>query len=170
VEEKKAVLKEKKSFREELGIILAAISITDILCGILYRMGGSGNWPRQARVIGVPLLSIGLLWFLGGWNWWLLLCIPLMIAAISTYWKRKGEDAHFINYLFHGLGIAVAMLPYSIATHHYIGFGIRGLLLPVLVASWATKMNRPILWWRADVVSEFGRGFLIAATMPILLL
>jgi hypothetical protein len=158
----------RESLKDKL-ILLATISIIDVVAGILYRMGGSGNWPRQARLVGVPLLAAISLWILAGWNWWLLLCIPLMIASISTYWKRKGEDAHFINYLFHGLGIAIAMLPYSIATHHYVGFGIRGLLLPIAIALWATKMNRPILWWRADVVSEFGRGFLIAATMPILL-
>lgn len=145
------------------------VLLSSVIAGILYRMGGSGNFPRQARMIGIPLLSIGLLWALAGWNWWLLLCIPLMIGAISTYWKEKDTDATFINYLFHGLGIAVAMLPYCIATHHYIGFIIRGLFLPLAVAFWATKMNRRILCWEAAVVSEFGRGFLIAATMPILL-
>ena len=161
MEEKKAVLKKLKAL---------LVFVIAIIAGILYRMGGSGNFPRQCRLIGVPLVSTALLALLGGFNWWMLLCIPLMIGAISTYWKKKGTDATFINYFLHGVGIAIAMLPYAIATHLYIGFAIRCVCLPLLVAFWATKMNRPILWWQADVASEFGRGFFIAATIPLLLI
>ena len=99
----------------------------------------------------------------------LIISFGLTCAALSTYWKKKGTDATFKNYLLHGAGIALAMLPYSIATHHYIGFAIRGVLLPPLIALWATKMNRPILWWQTDVVNEFGRGAIIGLTIPLLL-
>jgi hypothetical protein len=131
--------------------------------GVLYRMGGSGNYPRQARLIGVPLLAVILLAVCGGWNWWLLLCIPLMIGAISTYWKKKGSDAKWWNWLLHGLGIAVAMLPYAIATQHYVGFGIRCLVLPLLIMLWSERIGNAV--WE-----EWGRGFLIGITIPLLLI
>jgi hypothetical protein len=143
--------------------------IASVVAAILYRMGGSGNWPRQARLVGVPLVCVI---FLGLFhvNWTLLICIPLMIAAISTYWKKKGTDAGFWNYYLHGLGISLAMFPYAIATGKWLGFALRSLSLPFLIALWATYMNRPLFGLRSDVVSECGRGALIGATLPLLLL
>ena len=146
------------------------VLIASVISAILYRMGGSGNFPRQCRLVGVPILCTLLLWLLAGWNWWFLLCIPLQIGAISTYWKRKGTDAGFWNYYLHGLGLALAFLPYAISTHLWLGFAIRGLSLPFLVAWWATYMNKPFWIFQSDVVSEIGRGFFIASTIPLLTL
>ncbi len=138
------------------------VAIGAILGAIFYRMGGSGNFPRQVRVIGVPVLSGLVLGFLR-FNWWIILCIPLMIGAISTYWKKKGSDAMWWNWAAHGLGLSLACLPFSIATGHYIGFGIRTVLLTLLITVWSELIGNA-------VIEELGRGALIILTLPLLLI
>ena len=142
---------------------LAIVLIGAILSAVMYRMGGSGRFPRQVRVIGVPLVNCLTLGLLGGWNWLLLLCMGLSCAAISTYWGKKDDDKTFINYWLHGLGIALAFLPYAWATGHWIGFSGRLLILPLAVGFWSVKTS-----W--DVLEESGRGFWIGLTIPLLLI
>ena len=158
------------------GYVLSAININDmknklkalliiifsIISGCCYRAGGSGNYPRQARLIGVPLLSCGMLMFFD-FRWWIFLCIPLMIGAISTYWKKKGTDAMWWNWALHGLGLSLAMLPYAIVSGHWIGFTMRTIVLTSLVTIWSEEISNA-------VVEEFGRGFLTVVTIPILLI
>lgn len=136
--------------------------IASVIGGILYRMGGSGNFPRQARVVGVPLLSCGLLMYLD-FRWWIFLCIPIMIGAISTYWKKKGTDARWYHWALHALGLALAVLPYTIASGHYIGFALRTIVLVVGITLWSEKIGNA-------VVEEVGRGVLTVATIPLLLI
>lgn len=138
------------------------ITIFAVIGAILYRMGGSGNFPRQARVIGVPLLCALLLGILH-FNWWILLCIPLMIGAISTYWKKRGTDARWYHWMLHGLGLSLAMLPYAIATGHWVGFGLRTVVLTILITIWSEKISNA-------VVEELGRGFFILSTIPLLII
>jgi len=125
-------------------------------------MGGSGNFPHQARVVGVPLLSCGML-MLFDFRWWIFLCIPLMIGAISTYWKKKGTDAKWWNWLLHGLGLCLAMLPYSIASGNWLGFALRLVVLPLVIVIWSEKIGNA-------VVEELGRGVTIMLTIPLLLI
>ncbi len=138
------------------------VGIGAIIGGIFYRMGGSGNFPRQARVVGVPVLC-GIVLGILHWNWWILLCVPIMIAPISTYFKKKGTDATFINFWLHGFGIALSFLPYAISTGCYFGFGIRLVALPLVLAWWSMKIGN-------DIVEELGRGFFITITIPLLLI
>ena len=141
---------------------IPAVGILAVLGGILYRMGGSGNFPRQARTVGVALLSCGFLMFLD-FRWWIFLCIPLMIGALSTYWKKKGTDAKWWNWALHGLGLSLAMLPYVIVSGHYIGFALRTVILTALITIWSEKIGNA-------VVEEFGRGFFTVITIPLLLI
>jgi len=147
----------------KLRLKLLLTLLSSILMGVLYRMGGSGNYPRQARLIGVPLIMTILLGIVAGWSWWMLLSFGLTIGAISTYWKKKGSDAKWWNWALHGLGIAVAMLPYAIGVGCYIGFGIRCVFLPVAIMLWSEIIGNA-------VVEEFGRGCLIGLTIPLLLI
>jgi hypothetical protein len=150
--------------------ILLALSV---LSGILYRMGGSDSWNTKWRDMGCPTVAFIALWFLAGFKlsyWWAyLLSFGLMFGALTTYWNKKGAPERFINFYLHGLGIALAMAPYAYVSHHWLGFGLRIALLPLLIALWATYMNRPVWKFRADVVNEGGRGFWIQATLPLLL-
>lgn len=144
------------------------VAIGAILAGIAYRMGGSGNFPRQARIIGVSALStlvLALITWKAGL--WLILayvvCFGLSCGAISTYWKRKGTDAHWWNWVLHGLGLSLACLPFSIATGHYLGFGIRTIVLTALITVWSELIGNA-------VIEELGRGALICLTLPLLLI
>jgi len=142
--------------------------ILSALCGLFYRFGGADppfrswmrDWVCPAFAIGILLLW----WHPAGYAW---LLIPLMYGltggALSTYWKKKGTDANFWNYFLHGFFIALAMLPYSWATGHWIGFSIRLVVLPTAIAIWSAKTS-------LDVVEESGRGFLIGISLPLLLL
>lgn len=65
--------------------------------------------------------------------------------------------------MLHGLGLSIAMLPYSIASGHYIGFALRTVLLTFLITFWSEKIGNA-------VVEEFGRGFFTVITIPLLLI
>jgi hypothetical protein len=140
-----------------LTIILSA------LAGLLYRLGGASGYNTKFRDLGVPTVGIGLLWFLGGWNWWLILCFGLYFGSLTTYWKKKGTDAMWWNWLFTGLGYSLAFLPYTIATGHYLGFIIRTILVTVLIAVWSYNIDEVVL-------EENGRGVITTITIPLLLI
>ena len=137
--------------------------LASVLGGILYRMGGAEGYDTKWRDAGVSGLISLLLW-----HWSALLHFGLCWGALTLSWKRKGTDAGFWNRYLQGLGVAVAALPYAIFTQRWWGFGVRIVVLPFLVALWATYMNRRIFCWREDVVSEFGRGFLVVASACLL--
>lgn len=141
--------------------ILAYI-IASILGALFYRMGGAAGYNTKVRDIGCPLVACALLIVLAGWNWWLIPCFGLYFGALTTYWKKKGADATWLNWIFVGLGYSFAFLPYSIATHHYLGFAIRAVLVTVLTSVWSNNIGNP-------VTEECGRGFISTATIPLLL-
>jgi len=136
--------------------------ICSIACGVLYRMGGSDKYNTKVRDLGVPFVFILSLSLWAGWSWWLVLCFGLMFGALTTYWGKKGSDKTFLNYFLHGLGVAVAMLPYAISMHHYIGFIIRCLVVSLGIAYWSIYVGN-------DIREEFGRGVIIGSTLPLLL-
>ena len=143
-------------------IILLTL-LASILGAVLYRIGGASGYNTKFRDLGLPTVGIGLLWILGGWNWWLILCFGLYFGSMTTYWKKKGTDAKWWNWLFVGLGYSLAFLPYSIATGHWLGFGIRTFLVTILTSVWSNNIGNP-------VVEECGRGVITTATLPLLLI
>jgi hypothetical protein len=96
------------------------------------------------------------------------LSFGLSCGAVSAYWNKKDADETFINYYLHGLGIALAFLPYSIVTQHWLGFCLRLLILPLVVAFWTVKANK--FSKHADIWSEVGRGVIITLSIPLLLI
>jgi len=133
-------------------IILASFG-----AGVLGRCGGSGNYPRQTRVVGIPLLMAGLAWILGIHSWWLLLMIPAMIGAISTYHDYLGED----NFFVHGFVIGCATFPIALYNGHWWMLLFRCLLLAVACGGWSKVMKNP-------VVEEFGRYFILPLSLILL--
>lgn len=129
-----------------------------------YRAGGSANfharWMRQAGIMFTVPLTIGI-WF--GFNWWLLGCC-LISWAESTYFKKKGTDAHWWNWLLVGVVFAIVPLPWVIANgHHWLGFFIRSAVLLVFTPLWCI--------FQGDAnTSETGRGAAQILTLPLLLL
>lgn len=130
--------------------------LVSLACAVMYRMGGSGNYPRQVRVVGVPFLTTLLAYLLGVHSWWLLLAFVAMIGAISTYWDVIFND--WDNFWFHGFMLGVACFPIAIATGHWWLFGIRCVVLALFMGIWSYT-------WKWDIAEETGRGFIIPATL-----
>ena len=126
------------------------IIIAAVISALLGRMGGSGKYPRQTRVIGIPVLMAGLAWLLGIHSWWLLLMIPAMIGAISTYHDYIGFD----NFWLHGFVIGCATFPIALYNGHWWMFAFRCLFLAVSCGGWSQAVKN-------DVLEELGRYFLV---------
>jgi hypothetical protein len=133
-------------------IIIIALAIAS---GILYRMGGSGNYSRLCRVLGCPALFIVSYLLISGVKacpWWsLLLTFGLSAGAISAYW---GLDEKKWGYWAHGLGLGIAALPIAIATGDYLSFSLRLAFITAGICVWSQLTK-----W--DVLEETGRGFIL---------
>jgi len=123
---------------------------------ILYRAGGSGNYPRQLRVVGCPFILMGLVLLtipiqLTIVNLSLLiLTLGLSIGAISTYWDWLfGYD----NFFAHGLGCSLATIPlYWVGVPWWILL-IHGVICTLGMGLWSKLIGN-------DVLEECGRGVL----------
>jgi hypothetical protein len=154
-----------------MGKIIWVIGLS-ILSGICYRLGGSakkGNWldfarNSKTRDVGCSLLSLGL--FIGqkGVNlsfWWLYaIAFGASWGFLTTYWDFiTGED----NFYLHGLFCGLAFIPL-----HWVGLswwviGIRAIACAVLMGIWSA-----LIGW--DIAEEFGRGFILTISIPLLLI
>lgn len=132
--------------------------------GWAYREGGAASaharWLRQAGV-GIAVTACLMLWF--GFNWWTLLCLGTSWAE-STYFKKKGTDAKWYNWLLVGAVFALVPLPFVVADgSHWIGFAVRcGLIIPAtaLIGTFVGDANK----------SEIGRGVIQIITLPLFLI
>jgi hypothetical protein len=140
------------------------------LAGWLYRRGGTDKGTLW-RDIGVSLAFVGLVVALGGISTLkeALSLIPCFFAswgALSSYRyfvpKPKDYDWHF--YSFHGFMVALAAIPYSWVSGKWLGFWLRCIICAVGCGVWH------IIAWRSDVWNERGRGFILAISLPILLI
>ena len=133
--------------------------IASILGGILYRLGG--QYQTKIRDLGIPTVAITAMCLAHGFRWVYIPCYGLLFGSLTTYWKRKGVDAEWYNWLFTGLGYSMAMLPYSIISHGYLGFTERVVTLTAFTIIWSESIG-------LDWLEESGRGFAIIATLPLL--
>lgn len=80
-----------------------------------YRDGGSdhgiGRWVRE---IAVGIAEILALLILFGWNWWSLLIMGT-VWLMTTYFKKKGAEAKWWNWMLVGCVFAIIPLPQAIA-------------------------------------------------------
>lgn len=135
-----------------------------VLAGMSYRGGGAAStharWLRQAG-IGVTVTLGLIVWF--GFNWWILLCLGTSWAE-STYFKRKGTDAKWYNWMAVGLVFALVPIPYIISSgHHWVGFAYRSFFIipaTTLIGTFVGDVD-----W-----SEGLRGAVQIITIPLLLL
>jgi len=152
-----------------MGIILIAL-----LTGLLYRLGGTGGaWWKNTKVrdLGVPLVCVGWLYFALGCPWWaLLLSVGVMYGSLTTYnkWASKliyGKDCNdvkWISWLVTGMSYGVALFIISWVTGNWMGLLNRTLVLGVFTCLWSEAIGNAT--WE-----EFGRGFLIGITLPLIL-
>lgn len=131
---------------------------------ILYRAGGTNAFNTKFRDIGCALCVTLLLMVLGFKSILpLVFTFGLTFASLTTYFKKKGQPAKLWNWVLVGLAFGLAAFPYAFATGHWIGFAIRTIFLVFTVSIWSDKIGDVIL-------EEAGRGFLITASVPFLLI
>lgn len=148
-----------------------AIFFLSIISGILYHLGGIGKpFNTKWRDIGCMLCVMATLALtaknlvyntpnIAG-----LLCMAgLTFATFTTYFKPKGKDAEWWNWLLVGLAFGLAALPFVYATQHYFGFILRTMFLGFSICVWSESIG-DVFW------EEFGRGLLITITVPLLIL
>jgi len=148
---------------------LITIVILSGIGAVLYRLGGQGKpFNTRYRDIGVSLVSVITLLTLFPETFRLhlvnlfvyLMCFGVSWGALSAYWQ---QDEKRWGYFWHGLGLALSVLPIAILTKHFVGFGIRCLVLPTTIALCSEYIGQ-------DWLEEGGRGFLIIITLPLLIL
>ena len=132
-----------------------------IISGVLYRLGGWSKGNRLYRILGCPLCTViallTLFWGKGA-PWWAYLCaFGANAGAVSAYW---GLDEKKFGYWAHGLGLSLAILPVILFTGAWIGFALRSVALILGITLWSEYTK-----W--DVLEEWGRGFIIIATIII---
>ena len=135
-----------------------------ILSGAFYRLGGWEKGNRLFRLLGCPLTALGLFWGFAGLNvayWWLyLLTFGLMAGAVASYW---GLDEEKFGYWAHALSLSLAVIPLYWTGIHWWAILIRSIILIPAITLWSEYTS-------IDTIEEFGRGFFITATIPLLLL
>lgn len=125
--------------------------------GGLYRKGGTSAGTLW-RDLGVPICMVIIMTLLGKFHWSLILCFGLMYASCTTYFKKKGEPVRFYNWIIVGLAFSLSMLPYTFFVHDWIGFGLRTITCTLGITLWSS-----LIGW--DVLEEWGRGFIVLATL-----
>lgn len=136
-------------------------------------MGGSGNYARFFRPLGEAVCSVLSMLLLGLVHWSLLLCSGVCWAQ-TTYFKKKGTDGTWVNFIFVGMVFGLTVLPFCVATNsHWIGFSIRFVVCSVLTPVWNYILSPLVaknVNVRRDITDEFGRGFINVATLPLVLI
>lgn len=136
-----------------------------IISGILYRWGGSEGWNTKVRDFGVPLVATLFLLYTHDFSYIpYILTFLLTFLSLTTYYD---EVFGYDNLYAHGLMVGLASLPLAwvgvawwliVARAFFLG------LFMGLLNRYANKWQVP----HSDIVEEFGRGFLIVATLPII--
>lgn len=137
-----------------------------LICAVLYRLGGIGKpFNTKVRDLGCPAIFTAyllIIWRPESALGWVML-IPafgLMFGALTTYWDFiTGND----NFWLHGFAIGLATFPLFWAGIHWWAIASYSLALAVGMGAW----SKAIGW---DTLEEGGRGFLICACAPILII
>lgn len=149
--------------------ILAIHPIKDILtillaaaAGWAFRFGGSSHGIRFVRELGVGVTEVAGLYIWAGWTFY---SIPIVGLAFleSTYFKAKGSEAKWYNWLLCGLLYSCICLPVVIACHlHWYAFLLRLIFLTPIITLWRTFQG-DVQW------SEAGAGVWQIITLLLLL-
>lgn len=157
--------------RDMILLILKMLSVLGLtfIAGLLYRMGGSGDYDTKARDIGCSICMVLTIALLGLWHWSVLICFFLMFGAMTTYWGfvnkwfgKSTKDKYWWNWMLTGIGYSLAMLPLAIATDHYQGFLVRTFVCTLLITLWSEVTGNV-------KYEEGGRGGINNVTLILLL-
>lgn len=140
--------------------------ILSIIGAVLYRVGGSDlplSNKTKYRDAGTSLCGALILFLQNPTIEWKVIgsCIlawGLGWGAMTTYFKKKGTDAKWYNWLFVGIAFSLVPIFYAWTTGLWIPFAIRSAVLVIAIPLWCEFIG-----W--DVAEEFGRGFLFCVTL-----
>lgn len=116
----------------------------------------------KARDIGIPLVCgawMGI--FVDSTVWANILAFGLLFWMLTTYWDWLFDG--WDNFWFHGFTCGLAYLPYVIVTGMWWQFGVRCLLMTVVMGAVSHVLTKN------DWVEELTRGFIIAVSMILFL-
>ena len=82
-----------------------------VASAVLYRMGGAAGYNTKFRDLGCPTVAVVSALIIGLCHWSLAISWLVCFAVMTTYWKRKGQDANWYHWWTAGLMYAVAFLP-----------------------------------------------------------
>lgn len=150
--------------------MILKILLASSLSALLYRLGGWSKGNKAFRRFGCPLAAYGLLWLLLpglGLKQALfgLFAYVLTSLALSTYndWLAPDKSSeNWLCWLVTGLLCGLAAFPLFWAGITWYSIIIRAVVLGALTMFWSEKISK-------DIWEEAVRGFLLTATIPILL-
>ena len=134
------------------------VLILSAIAGILYRCGGASGFNTKFRDMGIPtcvtlaLLSLGLFNNFGLWTIVSLIAtFGLVFGAQTSYFKEKGTEAKWKNWLLVGLAFSCALAPIAWVTGKWFAWVLRLFILTGFTILWSE--------WQDNVVwEESGRG------------
>lgn len=139
------------------------VILASVLSAVLYRLGGASGYNTKFRDVGCALISCLVLGYLVAWHWTLILVFGATWGTLTTYWKKKGSNAKWYNWLITGAMYSVATLPFIFAEGIWLGFISRTIVLGGLTMMWS-EVNGNAVW------EETGRGAILVGTIPLLLI
>jgi len=80
---------------------------------------------------------------------------------LNKYFNKSTDDSHYFNWLAHGLGIGLALLPVIYLGISWYLIVLRAVVLGLSIMVWS-ELNDNAVW------EECGRGAIIILTIPIL--
>lgn len=152
--------------------------LLSMISGLLYHFGGLSKkegkekfkflpiwiFNSQSRDVGVSIIGVLSMLILGIWSWWLILCLFIEFASLTTYWNFKdGSQEKWYHFGLHGLGISIAYLPFVIVTHSWLSFGIRCIFLFGFMSIWSIVQKNVS-------PQEIGRGIAINVSRLLFLI
>jgi len=139
---------------------LILVILNSILCAFLGRMGGSGNYPRQTRIIGIPFFCCLQAYLMGMHQIVPLIALfGLLVASVSTYWDFLLKED---NFFVHGFFIGLSLGSITYVTHQWWMLFIIIPVFTLWIGIWSEKVWN-VVW------EEAGRYWIIPIAIWLLL-
>ena len=167
---------------------ILATAVLAFLCGWMFRLGGAASaHARFFRMLGVEIAEFfGLvIWFVLGVKFpvvfsildhtfslsiWVVMLSIFLTTALAwtecTYFKAKGTDAKWYNWLLCGIQYSLIPLPLVfLGIVPWVGFLIRSTVLIPIITVWRLAFSS---WFPEVDWSEGGAGAWQILTLPLL--
>lgn len=125
-----------------------------VASAVLYRMGGAAGYNTKWRDFGCSIAAAASALIVGLCHWSILITLPASFAVMTTYWKRKGQDASWYHWWTTGLMYAVAFLPVCYFLSRIEAFVFFTIFLSTATALWSSLLKN-VVW------EECGRGAIL---------